>query len=45
MNIASFVAICIIVGLLILAVVFLRKTPKNQCDGNCSGCAFQCNKK
>lgn len=44
MNIASIAILCIIVGLLILAVIFSRKNSKNQCDGNCSGCAFQCKK-
>lgn len=38
MNIASILVICIVVGLLILAVVCSSKNKEGECGGNCSEC-------
>lgn len=45
MNVASVLVICIVAGLLIVAVTGLRKNKTSECEGNCVGCAFQCGKK
>lgn len=38
MNVASILVICIVAGLLIIAVVCSRKNKEGECGGNCSEC-------
>lgn len=38
MNFASILVVCIVAGLMILAVVCSRKNKEGECGGNCAEC-------